>query len=649
MNSELLNVLLLPETDIFSRFPELEQKVDYFLFDWDQDVLLKTYVKVSDKIRRKLHSSDPFFYRDLLTKKKHSKSKKRALRAKRLLEEELDTLIRSRNVLWRSYISNKHDNSHKYPPEKINWNKDVDVIFLYGPIYKSEIDLPWRCRSPTSVDGTNLKSALKRTPSQNLYGILTPPNVYNPENQIHSPRSSPTLQISPNSSSDLKEIGFINHDLLKTPPDYDYFKYSNSNVDFELIPSNNAGDVKFKKPKLRFNKQVEQCMVVFRQEEELLPTDFEDTADEDDSLSGSRSSLDSLKLDFNLQRESFLNDFNSNDSSYNNLDIKHRDFHSLISDSRSNKYLIKDEAYDGSVSENNLPISKKGHSHKHSKSKKRRNRSTFVIKLAPTSLKNCNGTRVSSDSNDSITGFNIRKSLLTRNNRKKNGALDDDFGLDIDTDIDKSKSESWIWSTLGLSSPTNIPGSSPNSHTNEASGISSTILSSSPTRLISNISGSVSNAISSKWDILFSPKPSSPSSDSQKANNGITEVTDSGSVSSLEPTFDYLNSGKSSSNYPGLLDSDFYYPSDNRSSEFDFLATTTRSIPNHPADTLSTSSLFYSEQQSSQPTYKAPASMLWPSIKESGENLFDNAEDRIATTVDAVKWLSSFFSNYSPF
>ncbi|OMJ15463.1 hypothetical protein AYI70_g6771 [Smittium culicis] len=721
MNRGLLNVLLLPETDIFMRFPELEQKVDYFLFDWDDEILMKTYTRVITKIQQKMHINDPYFHNDFSNKKKF-KSKKKAIRAKRLLNEELDTLVRSKNVLWRSYISNKHPNSHKYPPEKINWNKDVDCIFLYGPIYKSEISLPWSSRSPNPSDGHNLKSALKKTPPLSLYGILTPPSANNNDSPT-SKTSSPTSEVSPSSTtsiSSFRNAPFLNHDSLKTPPSYNYDPSKiSTELDFNIIPNDSSTinpELNYKKPKLRFNKEVEQCMVVFRQEEELLPTDFEDTADEDDSSFSSKSSLclssDPIKLGINITDDhTFPNSTFDNYKKIKSSPRKslHLKIQSNIDDyfsdsSKESTHTLKNndipisntaKKSNNSVCPTNTPQSPKNgsSSQKNSttKSRKRRNRSTFVIKLAPTSLKNCSGSNATQDSADSISGFSIRKNLLSRNRnstKNRNLFLDDDFGLEIKNKLESPKSDSWLWNTLGLSSspssshinrPSNIDTS--DLKNSERTGLSSAILSSSPTQIISNLSESVTNVISSNWDNLFASKYN-------KNSNSISSSSDSAHIESeplnsslptlefsnlsaneldnltnpKETSFDFLSSNRaSSSDTPFILDTN---PESNLNlnidSDFDFIIPQKSYASfnsNQSVDVLDSSNYTYSKSEFSPNTAtssfngsaKPPASMLWPAIKESGENLFDNAEDRIATTVDAVKWLSSFFSNYSPF
>ncbi|OMH79115.1 UPF0047 protein [Zancudomyces culisetae] len=160
---------------------------------------------------------------------------------KQILKDELKTLVRIVNVLFRNYYVCRQQTL--YPPEKINWNKDADQVFLYGPVFKRQNNI---------INNSRLKSALKKKSPLDLLGSPTPTLYY--------------YHVKENSIDDKPVIQMKDVDLAGS--------------------QNGSTDTLFreeKKPKITFNRQVERCMVVFRQEEELLPTDFESESEVDDS------------------------------------------------------------------------------------------------------------------------------------------------------------------------------------------------------------------------------------------------------------------------------------------------------------------------------------------------------------------------------
>jgi len=66
---------------------------------------------------------------------------------------------RLENASWRLWPC-KHHALEQCPPEKLNWNKEIDLCFLYGPLMHSESVYGKTCSVPHSPTG--LKPALKR-------------------------------------------------------------------------------------------------------------------------------------------------------------------------------------------------------------------------------------------------------------------------------------------------------------------------------------------------------------------------------------------------------------------------------------------------------------------------------------------------------
>ncbi|KAJ1728796.1 protein phosphatase regulator, partial [Coemansia biformis] len=218
----LVDVLLLADCNLYERYPELVQRVDYFLYDWCDETLARTECL----LRRQFRSQ-------------------RAAEAAGGAsgDDESFTHKRSVNIVWRQWAVNRLQ-LPQYPPERINWNKDADPVFLYGQVPALRLEVPWSTHSTTPSPpggtqrpaGLQLKPALKRT---DLQTYLTSPTL----SPASSPLQSPTLSLRENMST------------------------SSFGSDATLESENAL------KPRLRFNDHVEQCMVVFDQEKEYLPTD----------------------------------------------------------------------------------------------------------------------------------------------------------------------------------------------------------------------------------------------------------------------------------------------------------------------------------------------------------------------------------------
>ncbi|KAI9502966.1 hypothetical protein BX070DRAFT_253056 [Coemansia spiralis] len=231
---ELFDVLLLSHYNVYERYPELVQRVDYFLHEWNEELLART-----ESLLRKQARS----LRNISTGTSNA-------------EDDAFTHSRSLNVAWRQWAVCRLQ-LPRYPPERINWNKDADPVFLYGQMPALRLEVPWSAHSMsvgqrTSLNPAALKPALKRT---DLQTFLTSPTLSPAASPPYSPLHSPAMSVreSMSTSSFTSDATLEN----ETPP--------------PLL-----------KPRLRFNDKVEQCMVVFNQEKEYLPTDYEDNADDCD-------------------------------------------------------------------------------------------------------------------------------------------------------------------------------------------------------------------------------------------------------------------------------------------------------------------------------------------------------------------------------
>ncbi|KAJ2781617.1 hypothetical protein H4R18_002761 [Coemansia javaensis] len=258
----LVDVLLHPDCNLYERYPELVHRVDYFLYDWCEETLART----DSLLRRQAQS----------IREQHG--------AEAARDDSRFTHTRSVNIVWRQWALSRLQ-LPPYPPERINWNKDADPVFLYGQVPALRLEVPWSTHSaspsPPAVPdsaataaattaaataaatataamataGLQLKPALKRT---DLQTFLTSPTL----SPASSPLQSPAVSIRENMSTS----SFGSDETTLEPSS------SSSEV-------GSGGAASQLKPRLRFNDRVEQCMVVFDQEKEYLPTDYEDDED----------------------------------------------------------------------------------------------------------------------------------------------------------------------------------------------------------------------------------------------------------------------------------------------------------------------------------------------------------------------------------
>ncbi|KAJ1725633.1 hypothetical protein LPJ53_000112 [Coemansia erecta] len=233
----LVDVLLLPECNIYERYPELVQRVDYFLYNWTEEMLARTEALLRKQARALQSSSSSS------------------------ADDDIFTHARSVNIAWRQFAVSRLA-LPPYPPERINWNKDADPVFLYGQMPALRMHVPWSSHAiriqpgsggggnPASLSEPPLKPVLKHT---DLQTFLTSPTLSPLSSPAFSPAHSPAMSIRESMST-------------------------------SSFASDNTLDTSTLRPRLRFNDRVEQCMVVFDQEKEYLPTDAEDVSDNDEHV-----------------------------------------------------------------------------------------------------------------------------------------------------------------------------------------------------------------------------------------------------------------------------------------------------------------------------------------------------------------------------
>ncbi|PVU95037.1 hypothetical protein BB561_002098 [Smittium simulii] len=254
-SASLVNTILLANVDIYDTFPALEQRVDYFLYDWDDDSMFLTSLHLHKKVIRDRNQNNI----GLMDTKKHSNNYSSYYTNK--YDSDYNIYPRAENLLKRIWKSNKSKLS-KYPPQKINWNKDADPFFLYGPVRKSSPDLPCGLSLRFRNNSTKLKSSLKYTSVNKVFDFFASRLTINtPKNRNCSLNSNvDDCDETLNSYS----IGNVSENVyFKAMP---YLKYTNKRTNNILQAAQNVDLPKTQKKKLRFNKKVQQCIIIFEEE-----------------------------------------------------------------------------------------------------------------------------------------------------------------------------------------------------------------------------------------------------------------------------------------------------------------------------------------------------------------------------------------------
>ncbi|KAI9243692.1 hypothetical protein BY458DRAFT_561157 [Sporodiniella umbellata] len=207
--------------------------------------------------------------------------------------------IRLENASWRTWAQ-KRNNLKTVSPETLNWLKDSDVTWLYGPLH-------------TVMRGHDNENFTKKTPVASTYGLISadqPPKESRPS---PSPLQKPL-------KSALKKVTIS--DLLKRSASEIQIHQAvhenqdgNNNLSSSLSISKVNQQVgafsasviaNHRQPKLRFNQYVEQCVALGSDKKEEFINDDEYTTDgshEPDSYSdnqgwisedGSSSSTDAV-------------------------------------------------------------------------------------------------------------------------------------------------------------------------------------------------------------------------------------------------------------------------------------------------------------------------------------------------------------------
>ncbi|KAF9905327.1 hypothetical protein EC991_001750 [Linnemannia zychae] len=174
--------------------------------------------------------------------------------------------LRLENASWRNWAKQRH-NLKTVSPKTLNWLKDSDTTWLYGPLYKANID----------------EFDLARFGAQTIPGGTKMPSTPTTENGL-----KPALKHK--TASELFKADTLFH------------VQSDLKLDRKIEPKSKAQETavykQHRQPKLRFNDSVEQCVSV---DTDALSADELDEDDEEDAgllmrISGKRPARSIVRI-----------------------------------------------------------------------------------------------------------------------------------------------------------------------------------------------------------------------------------------------------------------------------------------------------------------------------------------------------------------
>ncbi|KAF8930644.1 hypothetical protein BGZ58_008110 [Dissophora ornata] len=155
--------------------------------------------------------------------------------------------LRLENASWRNWAKQRH-NLKTVNPKTLNWLKDSDTTWLYGPLYKASID----------------EFDLARFGAQTIPGGTKMPSPFSTENGL-----KPALKHK--TASELFKADTLFH------------VQSDLKLDRKIEPKSKAQESlvikQHRQPKLRFNDSVEQCVSIDTEalsDDEMIDDDEED-------------------------------------------------------------------------------------------------------------------------------------------------------------------------------------------------------------------------------------------------------------------------------------------------------------------------------------------------------------------------------------
>ncbi|KAF9901400.1 hypothetical protein EC991_006199 [Linnemannia zychae] len=201
--------------------------------------------------------------------------------------------LRLENASWRNWAKQRH-NLKTISPTSLNWLKDSDTTWLYGPLYKAAIDEFDRSRFGAQTVGSTAAGgsiSIPTTPTREILDPLLPADVVAAALSASTPTTSSSAPTTPPASTTsmttgAKKSGGSLKPVLKHKTASELFKadtlfhvQSDLRLSRKIEPVNKANQSavfkQHRQPKLRFNDSVEQCVsidtdAISEEEEESL-------------------------------------------------------------------------------------------------------------------------------------------------------------------------------------------------------------------------------------------------------------------------------------------------------------------------------------------------------------------------------------------
>ncbi|KAF9089050.1 hypothetical protein BGX23_006925 [Mortierella sp. AD031] len=189
--------------------------------------------------------------------------------------------LRLENASWRNWAKQRH-NLKTISPKSLNWLKDSDTTWLYGPLYKAAIDEFDRSRfGAQTVAAAGESVSIPTTPTRHISDPILPTDLASAISTSTSSSSSTSTASTTSTTTGAGARGKMAGGLkngplkpvLKHKTASELFKadtlfhvQSDMRLNRRIDPINKARESavfkQHRQPKLRFNDSVEQCVSI---------------------------------------------------------------------------------------------------------------------------------------------------------------------------------------------------------------------------------------------------------------------------------------------------------------------------------------------------------------------------------------------------
>lgn len=193
---------------------------------------------------------------------------------------------RLENASWRTWMKSKN-NLRTVPPETLNWLKDCDVTWLYGPLQPGPKSPKNKQNGSGSMSRSSSFVSLKKKP------ILKKRSMS--EVMLQRSLSTASLLKQATAAVQAQETrGILRPSLVRTNTDYTTYAFSSrrmsnttSSVAVSTSESSGVTSPSVEKKHIHFNEQVEQCIAVEmkgEEDDEIEPEQLDDDSDSSDGI-----------------------------------------------------------------------------------------------------------------------------------------------------------------------------------------------------------------------------------------------------------------------------------------------------------------------------------------------------------------------------